>query len=106
MKTDEFIKLGQRTYGRKHWKSKLASDLGVNVATVHRMVHRAEVPGPYEVALKAIAVNAADRIKLEKAARKLLPKKPRKRRTRKGVPVPQRAVKPKRMPLIEPKVEI
>jgi hypothetical protein len=75
----QFIATGQRLYGRKKWKAYLARDLGIDVSTVHRMVKRAQIPGAYEIALKAMLANHQARVKLEKAARKLLPRKFRKR---------------------------
>jgi hypothetical protein len=88
----DFIKAGQRLYGRKKWKFCLARDLGINVSTVHRMTQldttvdppvfkRAQIPGPCEIALKAMLENKKARDKLEKEARKLLPRKLRKRKT-------------------------
>lgn len=78
----EFIKIGQRLYGRKRWKSCLARDLGIDVSTVHRMTKRELVPGPYEVAMKAMLQNRIQQEKIEKEARKLLPRKLRKRSPR------------------------
>lgn len=90
MTPGEFIKAGQRLHGRKKWKSALARALGVDVSTVHRMTQRdastaafkrAQVPGPYEIAVKAMLENKRARDKLDAAARKLLPRKFRKRKT-------------------------
>ena len=48
---------GHRLYGRKKWKNKLADALAVNVSTIHRIMHRPEVPGPYEVAVRGLLEN-------------------------------------------------
>src|SRR3977135_1772704 len=82
MTPETFISIGQRLYGRRAWKSRLARDLGVNVGTVHRMVKRPVIPGPYEVAMKAMLENKRARDKLVKEARKLLPRQFRKRSPR------------------------
>jgi hypothetical protein len=66
-------------YGRKKWKPQLARDLGVDVSTIHRIVKREQVPGPYEVALNGLMEHRRQEIVLEKAARKLVPRKFRKR---------------------------
>jgi hypothetical protein len=76
----EFIKIGQQLHGRRKWKSRLALAFGVNVSTVHRIVKRPEIPGPYEVALKAMLQNKQAQDKLEKEARKLLPRKLRRKK--------------------------
>ena len=82
MTPDQFILAGQRLHGKKFWKARLARDLGVNPATIHRMVKREQIPGPYEIAVKAMLENKRQRDKLEKEARKLLPRKFRKRSPR------------------------
>ncbi len=70
-----------KLYGRKYWKAKLADALHVDVATIHRMMHRETVPGPYEVAIAGMLDLHKRRQALEKEARKLLPRKFRKRTT-------------------------
>jgi len=65
---------GQKIYGRKKWKTQLANALGVNVATIYRMVHRSDVPGPYQIAINSLLANKKQMDDLEKAAKKLLPK--------------------------------
>ena len=82
MTPDQFILAGQRLHGKKFWKARLARDLGVNPATIHRLVKREQIPGPYEIAVKAMLDNKRQRDKLEKEARKLLPRKFRKRSPR------------------------
>lgn len=79
MNPEQFIATGQRLYGRKKWKTQLARDLGVDVTTIWRLTKRAEIPGPYEVALKAMLDNRKRQDALEREARKLLPRKRRKR---------------------------
>jgi hypothetical protein len=79
---ESFIRTGQLLYGRRRWKSALARDLGVNVGTIHRMAKRAIIPGPYEVALKAMLENKRAQDRLMKEARKLLPRTFRKRSPR------------------------
>lgn len=70
----DLIAAGQKLYGRKKWKTHLSEALGVNVATIHRMVHRPLVPGPYAVAISSLLANKKARDELERQARKLLPK--------------------------------
>ena len=75
----DFVKTAIRVYGRKKWKPQLARDLGVDVSTIHRIVKRTQIPGPYEVALRGLMEHRRQEIVLEKAARKLVPRKFRKR---------------------------
>ena len=75
----DFVKTAIRVYGRKKWKPQLARDLGVDVSTIHRICKREQVPGPYEVALRGLMEHRRQEIVLEKAARKLVPRKFRKR---------------------------
>ena len=72
---------GVRLYGRKKWKTKLADALAVNVSTIHRIMHRPEVPGPVEVAVKGLIENLKARQAAEKEARRLglVPRRRRKR---------------------------
>jgi methylphosphotriester-DNA--protein-cysteine methyltransferase len=84
----DFVSTAIRVYGRKKWKPQLARDLGVNVSTIHRIVKREQVPGPYEVALNGLMEHRRQEIVLEKAARKLVPRKFRKRRLAPGKPRP------------------
>lgn len=79
MTPDQFKSAAVKIYGRKKWKPSLARDLGCNVATIYRMMHREQVPGPYEVALRGLLEHRKQEIALERAARKLLPRKFRKR---------------------------
>ena len=75
-----FIASGQKLYGRKKWKVKLAADLGVDVVTIWRLTKREQIPGPYEVALKAMLENKKRQDALEREARKLLPRKLRRKK--------------------------
>jgi hypothetical protein len=77
----DLIAAGQKLYGRKYWKTKLAEALGVNVATIHRMVHREGVPGPYAIAITALLEHKKRKDELDRAARSLLPRQFRKRKT-------------------------
>jgi hypothetical protein len=79
MNSEQFVKTGIRLHGRKVWKARLARDLGVDVSTIHRISKRLLVPGPVEIAIKALVNNRIAQDKLEKEARKLLPRKSRKR---------------------------
>lgn len=71
----EFIAIGHKLYGRKAWATKMAADLGVDRMTIYRMTHRPQVKGPYEVALRGLLEHRRRQVELEKAARKLLPRK-------------------------------
>ena len=75
----DFIKTAHKIYGRKKWKPQLARDLGVDVSTIHRIVKREQVPGPYEVAIRGMWDQRQREIALEKAARRLLPRGYKKR---------------------------
>ena len=70
-----------KLYGRKKWKFKLADALAVNVSTIHRIMHRPEVPGPYEVAIRGLQANKKAMDGAAKLARKmgLVPRKKRKK---------------------------
>ena len=54
MTPEAFRAAARRVYGKPDWKTALARDLGVNVCTVHRMLHRSEVSGPWAIAIKAM----------------------------------------------------
>lgn len=89
MTPTELVSIGHRLYGRKRWKTLLAQALGVDRTTIHRLTGRAQIPGPYDIAVNAIWANAQARFKLEKEARKLIrqragklmPLRPRKTRS-------------------------
>ena len=63
-----------KTYGRKGWKPALARDLGCNVCTVFRMMHKEEIPQTTAVAAQAIFDTRRRQAALEREARKLLPR--------------------------------
>ena len=94
----DFIKTAIRVYGRKKWKPQLARDLGVDVSTIHRICKRDQVPGPYEVALNGLMEHRRQEIELEKAARKLVP---RKFRYKKGKKNAKTVRAPKPLPPVE-----
>jgi phosphotransacetylase len=71
-----------KIYGRKKWKPKLAADLGINTSTIFRIMHREQVPGPVEVATKALLENRRRQVVLEREARKLLPRRVRRKKTK------------------------
>lgn len=77
----DLAQIGLKLYGRKYWKARMAAALDVDVSTIHRMMHRPQLPGPYVVALNALMENKRQQDVLEAAARKLLPRKLRKRLT-------------------------
>lgn len=63
-----------RMYGRRLWKDKLAADLGVNVCTIYRMMHREKLPAVYDVAIAGMVEHKRREEALQKEARKLLPR--------------------------------
>lgn len=81
MTPDQFTQAAIKIYGRKKWATQLATDLGVDPATIWRLIKRPQIAGPYEVALRGLLEHRRQEILLEKAARKLLPRKFRKRTT-------------------------
>lgn len=87
MTPDQLRLAGIKLHGSKHWKLYLARDLGVNVATIHRMTHRGQVPGPYAIAIASLLAQKKNRDEIERAARKLLPKGYRKLHVRYRPPV-------------------
>ena len=77
-------KAGHKLYGRKKWKTHLAEALGVNVATIFRMMHREGVTGPYIIAIQSLLEKKAALDELNKAANRLLRDRERlKKATRK-----------------------
>lgn len=64
-----------RAYGRKGWKTKLALDLGCNVCTVFRFMHREQIPPVFDVAIQGIFEQKKRQAEIDAAARKLLPRK-------------------------------
>lgn len=58
MTVDELGIVGKRLHGSKHWISKLAPQLGVDVSTVWRWsAGKIAVPSPMAVAIRALDVN-------------------------------------------------
>lgn len=96
----DFQKTAVRIYGRKKWKVSLARDLGVDPSTIFRIMHREQVPGPYEVALRGMWDQRRREIELEKAARRLLPRGYKKRNV-----APRKRAKPKASRVTEPSPE-
>lgn len=86
----QLITAGQKLYGRKKWKHKLAAALGVDQSTIHRLTHRDIVPGPYIVAIEGLLDQKRRQDELDRAARKLLPRKFRTRKTMHRKPIPQK----------------
>lgn len=70
-----------RIYGRKGWKTKLADNLGVNACTIFRMMHKEQVPPVYDVAIAGLLEHKRRGEALEREARKLLPRKFRRKLT-------------------------
>ena len=93
MTPEEFAGAAIKIYGRKGWKTQLARDLGVDPTTIWRIVkrEREQVPGPYEVALKGLLEHRRRQVALEREARKLLPRKFRKRKA--AVPAKRKLIK-------------
>jgi hypothetical protein len=75
MSPEQFRKVCIRVYGRRKWQIQIADALGVHQGTIFRMMHREQVPGPYEVALLGIVEHWKRQMEIEKAARKLLPRR-------------------------------
>lgn len=80
MKPDQFKSAAVRIFGRKKWQPQLAAHLGCNVSTIHRLMKREQIAGPYEVALAGMLEHRKREIELEKAARRLLPRKVRRKK--------------------------
>lgn len=50
----ELERIGRRMYGRKHWRSRLALNLGVDNSTIWRAGRREQVPFLMEVAVRGL----------------------------------------------------
>lgn len=87
MNGTQFTAAGIKVYGRKKWKAKLAADLGIDEVTVWRYTRKEQVPGPVEVALNGLMEHRRQQAVLEKAARKLLPRKFRHKKGKKNVKI-------------------
>ena len=92
MTPEQFKAAGIKLFGRKGWHSRLAQALGVNPATIFRMCRKEIVPGPYAVAISGLLEQHKRQAEIDRAARKLLPRKFRTRKTRHGKPIPQKIV--------------
>ena len=95
MTPDQFKAAGIRLYGRKGWRTKLARDLAVDQSTIFRVMKREQIAGPYEVALRGMLENKKQRDAIEAAARKLIPRRIRRKMAKpsKGKPHVKRAGK-------------
>ena len=72
MTPEDLVRIGQKLYGRKGWRSKLAADLGVDPVTVWRLVKSGkEIPGPYDVAIVGMLNQRTAQLELEKRDRKI-----------------------------------
>ena len=80
MNPDQFKSAAVKIFGRKKWQPQLAAHLGCNVSTIHRLMKREQIPGPYEVALQGMLEHKKRQIALEKEARRLLPRKVRRKK--------------------------
>lgn len=100
MTPEQFIKAGRKLFGAKKWKTQLSRALGVNVSTIHRMTHRAGIPGPWAIAVNALLAQAKAQAALDRAARKLLPRKLRYKKTHRGKKLPPRRGRPRRVPAV------
>ena len=80
MNPDQFKSAATKIFGRKKWQVHLAEHLGCNVSTIHRLMKREQIPGPYEVALQGMLEHKKRQIALEKEARRLLPRKVRRKK--------------------------
>jgi hypothetical protein len=80
MNPDQFKSAATKIFGRKKWQVHLAEHLGCNVSTIHRLMKREQIPGPYEVALQGMLEHRKRQIALEKEARRLLPRKVRRKK--------------------------
>lgn len=92
----ELERIGRRIYGKRHWRSKLALNLGFDTATVHRWGKREQIAYVVEVAVKGLL----ERHKVNTAAEKVVNERLRKEgklrpRLRKKAPA-RRAVKEKK----------
>jgi hypothetical protein len=81
-------RIGRRMYGKRHWRSRLALNLGRDNATIHRWGKRIEIDPIVEVAVRGLL----ERFKLNQAAEKIVTGrlrkegklKPRTRKRKKG----------------------
>lgn len=50
----ELERIGKRMYGRKHWRSRLAANLGLDNSTVWRATKKIQIPFLMEVAVRGL----------------------------------------------------
>lgn len=50
----EFERIGKRMYGRKHWCSRLAANLGLDNSTIWRATKKEKIPFLMEVAVRGL----------------------------------------------------
>lgn len=74
MSPAELERIGRRMYGKRHWRSKLALNLGKDVATVHRWAKRENLDYVVEVAVRGLL----ERHKVNTAAEKIVTERLRK----------------------------
>jgi hypothetical protein len=96
MTPQELQRIGIRIYGRTHWRSQLALNLGVDVSTIWRQSRKEKLSHLMEVAVRGLAEKhrqglVVSKIVMEKLRKegRLRPKLKRKKRTRKNVDRPQ-----------------
>lgn len=99
MTPDELQRIGIRMYGRRHWRSKLALNLGKDTATVHRWARRETIDYVVEVAVRGLLERHKVNVIAEKAVRERLRKEGKLR------PVLRARKKKKKLPEVELKAE-
>lgn len=54
MTPQELERIGKRMYGRKHWCSRLAANLGLDNSTIWRATKKEKIPFLMEVAIRGL----------------------------------------------------
>lgn len=54
MTPQELERIGKRMYGRKHWCSRLAANLGLDNSTIWRATKKLQIPFLMEVAVRGL----------------------------------------------------
>lgn len=54
MTPQELERIGKRMYGRKHWCSRLAANLGLDNSTIWRATKKTKIPFLMEVAVRGL----------------------------------------------------
>jgi hypothetical protein len=92
----ELQRIGIRIYGRTHWRSQLALNLGVDVSTIWRQSRKEKLSHLMEVAVRGLAEKhrqglIVSKIVMERLRKegRLRPKLKRKTKRRKNVDRPQ-----------------